>query len=143
MTFTTLPPPPLIHPEPDTHQHIESPWRTIHSAADELVQLFSRELEDRISRERDLMYQHYSSEREKIYRDIQQEREALGQIKAELERQVQREREQVQRERAMRFESEKLLREENEALRISVLQLQATLDTLQIRKADGLRAFSN
>ncbi|KAJ3571798.1 hypothetical protein NP233_g3523 [Leucocoprinus birnbaumii] len=140
MSFT-LPPPPPVYPEPSPSSELEIPRQpcvAVFSAANELMEVFSEELERQLSRERGLMQLHFDSERAKLYRDMQQEREALGRKRADLEKEIQREREQKERERTMRFELERVLRGENEALKLSVARLQATIDTIQEQRGSPI-----
>ncbi|KAJ3571799.1 hypothetical protein NP233_g3524 [Leucocoprinus birnbaumii] len=97
------------------------PSRAIHEAADEMMQLFTNEFHSRMARERELMQEHLSRERQQLFADVQREREALERARADL-----------QREREMlRGEVVKELCEENEALKARIRQLQAALDVVQ------------
>lgn len=127
------PPPPPPHPTIPA-QNNAAPPSAIHYAADELLHVFSEELEHRLSHERKLMHQQFSWEREKLYHGIQLEREALEREKMELHW----DREQVQKERKMMIRcevAERELREENEALRNILAHLREALDSMQGRSA--------
>ncbi|KAF5357261.1 hypothetical protein D9756_006497 [Leucocoprinus leucothites] len=121
------------HPKDGDNNNSQSrPSRAIHDATDEMIQLFSSEFQSQMARERELMQEHLSRERQRLFAEIQREREVLEQARVELERDI----EQMKRERKMlRGEVEKEIREENEALKARVGQLQAALDALQDGRA--------